>query len=148
MPALRVLPAHPRDGGASDAKIGASSCHRQSLSQVSYWAAIVYNTDTATDRDMDRVLIQQLVRRRINDRRLPLGRSVGIRETSGDGRPCDACGERISQAEKLILAMVSLEATSVRFHVDCYNVWDIERRAVFKEKGGGDARDQSARQPL
>jgi hypothetical protein len=24
---------------------------------------------------------------------------------------------------------------SVRFHVDCYHVWDSERRAVFRDKG-------------
>ena len=84
---------------------------------------------------MDRALVQQLVRRRINDRRLPLGRSVGIREMLGDGRPCDACGEPISPVEKLMLAMVSLEGVSVRFHVDCYHVWDSERRAVFRDKG-------------
>ena len=80
---------------------------------------------------MDRALVQQLVRRRINDRRLPLGRSVGIRETLGDGRPCDACEEPISSTEKLVLVMVSLEWKSVCFHVACYAVWDAERRALF-----------------
>jgi hypothetical protein len=82
---------------------------------------------------MDRDLVQQLVRRRINDRRLPLGRAVGIREMLGDGRPCDACDESISPTEKVVVAMVSLEWMSVCFHVACYAVWDAERRALFNE---------------
>ena len=85
---------------------------------------------------MDRALVQQLVRRRINDRRLPLGRAVGIREMFGDGRPCDACDGSISPTEKLLVAMVSLEWTTVRFHADCYEVWDSERRMLFNENDG------------
>jgi hypothetical protein len=81
-------------------------------------------------------LVEQLVRRKINDRRLPLGRAVGVQEILGDGRLCDACDERISPPEKLILAMVSLEWISVCFHVDCYKVWDGERRAIFHERSG------------
>jgi hypothetical protein len=87
---------------------------------------------------MDRPLVQQLVRRRINDGRLPVGRAVGIWEMLGDGRPCDACGEPINPGETLVLAMVSLEWMSVRLHVDCYKVWDGERRRLFNENGDGE----------
>ena len=86
---------------------------------------------------MDKALLQELVRHRINERRLPLGRAVGIRERSGDGQTCDACDEPIRPYEKTIVAMVSLEWMSVRFHVDCYEAWDAERSAVFGEKGRG-----------
>ena len=82
---------------------------------------------------MDQARVQRLVRQRINARRLPLGRSVGIREMLGDGQSCDACDEPISPTEKLVLVMVSLEWTSARFHIACYAVWDAERRALFNE---------------
>ena len=51
-----------------------------------------------------------------------LGRGYCIRETSGDGRACDACDEPIDPKQKAALVMVSLEWTSVRFYVDCYKV--------------------------
>jgi hypothetical protein len=86
---------------------------------------------------MDKALLQELVRHRINERRLPLGRAVGILERLGDGQPCDACQEPISAYEKTIVAMVSLEWMSVCFHADCYELWDAERSAIFNENGRG-----------
>jgi hypothetical protein len=78
---------------------------------------------------MDKALVQELVRLRLKDNRLPEGRAVGIRKTSGDGRQCDACGEPIVPKQKAVLAMVSREWMSVHFHIDCYEVWDAERLA-------------------
>ena len=85
--------------------------------------------------DMDKDLLQQLVRHRINERRLPLGRAVGIRTIPGDGQPCDVCEEPLRATEKTVLAMVSLEWMSVRFHAECYDAWDAERAALFGEIG-------------
>ena len=86
---------------------------------------------------MDRTLVQQLVRRRLNDRHLPRGRAVGVREMLGDGRPCDGCEEPITPGEKLVLAMVPLDWISVRLHVDCYLVWEAERLALARQQGRG-----------
>ena len=84
---------------------------------------------------MDRGLLQQLVRLRINERRLPQGRAIGLRWIAGDGQPCDGCGEPLRTNEKAVIAMVSLEWMSIRFHEDCYDVWDAERAALFGEMG-------------
>jgi hypothetical protein len=89
---------------------------------------------------MDRALIQQLVRRKIKDRRLPRGCAVCIREMVGDGRPCDACEEPISPGEKLVLAMVPLDWMSARLHVDCCQMWEAERLAVARQHGHRTAR--------
>jgi hypothetical protein len=43
--------------------------------------------------------------------------------------------EPISPSEKFALAMVSLGCMAVRFHIDCYKVWDGERRALCGEIG-------------
>jgi hypothetical protein len=91
---------------------------------------------TTAPQHMDKALVQELVRRRIANRRLPLGRAVGVREMSGDGQSCDACDEPIRPGSKLVLAIVSLEWTSVRFHSDCYRVWDAERQTLFSDNGG------------
>jgi hypothetical protein len=91
---------------------------------------------------MEKALLQGLVRHRINERRLPLGRAVGIRERSGDGQPCDACRKPISANEKTIVAMISLEWMCVRFHPDCYEVWDAERAAIFNENRRGQSSTQ------
>ena len=87
---------------------------------------------------MDRAFVQEVVRLKLNDKRLPDGRAVAIREFgrfSADGRQCDACGERIGLNQTAVLVMVSLEWMSVFFHTDCYTVWDVERLA-FSEKNG------------
>jgi hypothetical protein len=90
---------------------------------------------TIPPQQMDKALVQELVRRRITNRRLPLGRAVGVREMSGDGQPCDACDVPITRGETLVLAIVSLEWKSVRFHMDCYRAWDAERQTLFSNKG-------------
>ena len=91
---------------------------------------------------MHQGLVQELVRLKLKDGRLPQGRAVGIRESgrfASDGRQCDACDERIGPNQKAVLVMVSLQWMSVFFHVDCYEVWDAERLA-FPEKKDGDGR--------
>ena len=82
---------------------------------------------------MDRACVQELVRLKLKDKRLPDGRAVAIRAIFGDGRQCDACDEPIRPQQKAMLAMVSLEWISVRFHVDCYKVWDAERLALSEK---------------
>jgi hypothetical protein len=86
---------------------------------------------------MDKAFVQELIRLRFKDKRLPEGRAVAIRETFGDGRQCDACDEPIERKQKVVLVMVSLEWMSVRFHVDCYQVWDVERLALSEKDVDG-----------
>src|SRR5262245_33745662 len=92
---------------------------------------------TIMQQQTDKALVQELVRRRITNRGLPRGRAVGVREMSGDGRPCDVCEVPITGGETLVMAIVSLEWKFVRFHIDCYSAWDAERQTLFSENGGG-----------
>ena len=86
---------------------------------------------------MDRGIVQELVRLKLKYHRLPEGRAVGIRETSGDGRQRDARDEPIDSKQKAKLAMASLEWMSVFVHFDCYEVWDAERLALSERNGDG-----------
>lgn len=86
---------------------------------------------------MDQHVVRELIRRRLREHRLPLERAAGFRETRGDGRPCDACDEPIGPHERGVMVMVSLEWLSVRFHVDCYKAWEVERREQAPRDGEG-----------
>ena len=86
---------------------------------------------------MDTALIQELVRCRLKDGGLPQGPTMGIRETSGDGQQCNGCDEPIGQKQQALWAMMSRDWMSVRFHVDCYRVWDAERLTLFEKDGEG-----------
>jgi hypothetical protein len=89
---------------------------------------------------MDHDLVSQLVRLKLKTHRLPERAAVGIREFgrfATDGRPCDACDERIGANQKAVLVMVSLEWMSVFFHADCYEVWDAERLALAEKNSDG-----------
>ncbi len=88
---------------------------------------------------MDKDFAQQLIRHRITERRLPNGRPVGIRETRGDGRPCDACDLPIPSDRKAVMVMVSLDWISVYFHVECYHLWSEEVEAAPIKDGSGRA---------
>jgi hypothetical protein len=92
---------------------------------------------TTTLDSMDTGLVQQLVRLKLKDGRLPQGGAVGIRESgsfASEGRHCDACDERITPNQKAVLVMVSLQWMSIFFHVDCYHVWDAERLALSERR--------------
>jgi hypothetical protein len=87
---------------------------------------------------MDKAVVQGLVRRKLNHHQLPEDRAVAIREIgrfANDGRQCEACDEQIGPNRKAMLVMVSMEWMSVFFHVDCYEVWDAERRAQSARNG-------------
>ena len=91
---------------------------------------------TLVQTAMDRDLLQELARVKIRAKRLPDGAAVGIRETRGDGRPCDLCEDRIDSKQRAVLVMVSLEWMSVCFHVPCYEVWTAERARVHPDGHG------------
>ena len=89
---------------------------------------------------MDQDLVREVIRHRLRERRLPLGRAVGIRETQGDGRPCNACEEPVDSKQRAVVVMVSREWMSVHFHQDCYIAWETERAALTRaEDRGGPA---------
>src|SRR5258705_4272002 len=64
-------------------------------------------------------LVQELVRLKLKDNRLPASRAVALREIgrfASNGRQCDACDERIGPNQKAVLVMVSREWMSGFFH--------------------------------
>jgi hypothetical protein len=80
---------------------------------------------------MGQEALRRLIRRKLEDGRLPRGiapRAVG---RPGNWQECDACGAMIANA--LLMMEVypqTKDKKAVRFHGDCYTLWNEERRAL------------------
>jgi hypothetical protein len=75
-----------------------------------------------------------IIRRRIQDRRLPSGRAIDVLDGIGDGRPCDACADVIRPDQPAVRAIISFDWLSVRFHAECFEIWDLERFSARQQK--------------
>jgi hypothetical protein len=92
---------------------------------------------------VDEARLRQRVRDRLTEHRLPHGRAITVRETPSNGRLCDACEEVISFRERAVVALVAREMSPgwmLRFHINCYVVWELERltlAGVYRTDTGG-----------
>ena len=84
---------------------------------------------------MDEDLIRQLIRRKLQDRRLPRGRASDISAALADGQTCDACGEPIVAKQEAVWAIATQDWISLRFHALCYELWEIERQELARQDG-------------
>jgi hypothetical protein len=72
-------------------------------------------------------LMRRLIKLRLEDGRLPRGPVTEILDGPGNGRPCDACGGPLARHQKAVSGIVLEDWRSIQLHVDCFQVWDIER---------------------
>ena len=52
----------------------------------------------------------------------------------GTGQPCDGCDEIITHAQMAVECAESANQ-SVRFHVECFDIWNVERQLTRCEPG-------------
>ena len=78
-------------------------------------------------RGMDAVLIRQLIQRRLWDGRLPHEHSVEVSCGPGTRRTCDGCGTPILPRETMTLRIDAGDWREMRFHQECFEIWDEER---------------------
>ena len=73
--------------------------------------------------------IRHLVRKKLQDGRLPLGRAVRFWGGPGAGELCDACGTVITKDQLAIQDFVSNATATKPFlvHAGCFQIWDAER---------------------
>jgi len=83
---------------------------------------------------MDSYWTRLIIRCRIAQRRLPNGRAMDVSEGIGDGRRCDACGQVLRASERVVQATVSSAWWSLRFHPECFEIWNSERVSVPRQK--------------
>ena len=76
---------------------------------------------------MDREALHLLIRRKLQNRRLPHGiRTVST--TPSDGETCDACDTVLNKDQLLMEAVpLDLDRKPFRMHVQCLQIWDLER---------------------
>jgi hypothetical protein len=81
---------------------------------------------------MDQEVLHLLIRRKIRNRRLP---NDGIRaawSTPSDGETCDACDTVLTQDQLLMEAVLLGGKRSIRMHIRCFQIWDLEKRRTLK----------------
>ncbi len=76
---------------------------------------------------MDADLVRQLIRRRLEDGRLPRGRIAEVWVQSGDGQLCHCCGAILTTSQTVISGLAVEDWRAIRFHPDCFRIWEVER---------------------
>jgi hypothetical protein len=72
-------------------------------------------------------IVRQLIRRRIEDGRLPLARTIELWHGPGLGQTCDGCGLPIVMADVMSLLCTD-DWRAIHFHKDCFLVWTAEKQ--------------------
>jgi len=82
---------------------------------------------------MDPERLRLLIRRKIQDGRLPLS-VTKVQGSPSAGAKCEACEATLS-LEQLLLEVTTLNRRHVQLHVLCHQVWDEERQAAPSRLG-------------
>ena len=78
---------------------------------------------------MDEAL-RSLIRRKLENGRLPHDRITRVWSSPSAGETCRAC-DTILSTDQLVMEGTTLAAgkRAWQFHVRCFQIWDVERRA-------------------
>ena len=79
---------------------------------------------------MDAQEIRLIVRRKLQDGRLPYDSMPRFWGGPGDGEHCDVCDTLITKEQLVMegIASVFTNEKPVQFHVQCFYIWDAERQ--------------------
>lgn len=79
---------------------------------------------------METRALRLLIRQKLNDARLPFNSIPRVWGGPGAGEICDACDDPVVKPD-LVIEGVSIDfhKRAVQFHVECFYLWDYERRA-------------------
>ena len=84
---------------------------------------------------MEAEALRLIIREKLNDGRLPYNSMPRFWGGAGDGEQCDACDAVITKEQLVMEGIASTlsdrrkEKKPIQFHVTCFHLWDIERRA-------------------
>ena len=78
-------------------------------------------------------VLRLLIRQRLHDGRLPRNRVIELGHGSGIGQACDACGAAIEPDQRMTVRISADDWRTLRFHDDCFQIWDAERSATDEE---------------
>ena len=86
---------------------------------------------------MENETLRTLIRAKLKDGRLPWDSMPRFWGGPADGEICDACEKPITK-EQLVMEGIASTLSSdrptekkkpIQFHVTCFQIWDVERRA-------------------
>ena len=81
---------------------------------------------------MDTERLRTILRDKLADRRLPHDSIPRIWGGPGQGETCDACEEVVTKPQ-MLMEGISETGSGIHMHVQCFYMWDNERRAVGHE---------------
>jgi hypothetical protein len=80
---------------------------------------------------MDQEALRRLIRRKLQDGRLPHDGPRRVWSGPSDGETCDAC-DTVFAKDQLLMEGITLDLgrRPLQLHVRCFQMWDHERRAA------------------
>ena len=80
---------------------------------------------------MDQESLRLLIRRKLQNGRLPRNGIKNVWSSPSAGETCDACDATLAQ-DQLLMEGVTLDLgrTPLQMHVRCFQIWDHEKRAI------------------
>jgi hypothetical protein len=80
---------------------------------------------------MDQESLRLLILRKLRDGRLPHDGIKKVWSSPSDGETCDAC-DTVFAKDQLLMEGVKLDLgrRPLQMHVQCFQIWDQERRAT------------------
>jgi hypothetical protein len=83
---------------------------------------------------MERATLLALIRRKLQDGRLPQDSVTRAWGSPSDGETCDVCDTVLSK-DQLLMEGTTRARRSMQFHVACFQLWETERRALREGSG-------------
>ena len=71
--------------------------------------------------------LRLLIREKLENARLPHERISRVQSCPADGEKCDACERRITMAQFVVRGTILVGRGSMQLHVECFQLWDVER---------------------
>lgn len=78
---------------------------------------------------MNHEALRLVIQRKLQAGRLPYDTITKAWGSPSDGETCDACDTVLSK-EQLLMEGTTRQRRSLQFHVQCFKLWDEERRTA------------------
>jgi len=85
---------------------------------------------------MDQNILRPLIREKLANGCLPRTQGPRIWGGPSNGETCDGCGGRVAGAQMLMEGRLDALGCGVRFHVECFALWDAERQVIGQTPSG------------
>ena len=79
---------------------------------------------------MDTDAIRDLIRKKLQEDRLPRDSTPRVFRRPGNWQKCAVCEESLAKPHLMVEVYPLANGKVVRFHHDCYTLWNEERRSL------------------